>query len=702
MNNLSTGYGINNGTRIRQNGSEFSITNNSGPVRLGTDFNTRLAITSAGLVGINTLAPSTQLDVNGQIRMQGGSPGAGKVLTSDASGLATWTTPSITSAAGTTNYIPKYTPNGNTLGNSALIDNGNGLHYGRTSQGSFFGIPYGAQFRDHAAFLFSIFGYEGKQNTGTFLVLEDSSASKDRGIYFQNHTTNPGMYNDSIGYIGHSTANNKLNVGNALGQGLEVNLKDGRMGNFNSTTSSKSEFSILGSRDTAGYFTSSSTNGLINGILRAEYTGSTTSDHVAMYGKSTPVSGYGIGLTGEGNWIGMRGISNTGGLAGVYGYGYSTTTGVSGASENGVGVSGSTSFSNSPTAIAVNANASFGKGIGVRALADSNQAGLFTAGNADYSGALNNGIIRGEYTGTSNQDAVGVYGKSTPPSTIYGIGVKGEGNWYGVQGISSNYYGVYGIGTYGVYGIGSLGSTITRYGVFGTASGATTNYAGYFNGTLYATTGTFGTKPFMIDHPLDPTNKYLRHSSIESNDMMNLYNGNITTDANGYATVEMPDYFEALNENFKYQLTVIGTFAQAIIKEEITNNKFVIQTSQPNVKVSWQVSGVRHDAVAKKYPVIVEEMKPEGQKGLYLEPEAFGQPKEMGANNPERIKKENQVNSSFDYKADTERLREKSKSDYLEMQRREELKKEAQKNWKQQEVPKSNLKGTTPAFSRNK
>ena len=42
---------------------------------------------------------------------------------------------------------------------------------------------------------------------------------------------------------------------------------------------------------------------------------------------------------------------------------------------------------------------------------------------------------------------------------------------------------------------------------------------------------TAGVKTFRIDHPLDPENKYLSHSSVESPDVMNIYNGNITTDS---------------------------------------------------------------------------------------------------------------------------------------------------------------------------
>ncbi|RSK48022.1 hypothetical protein [Hymenobacter rigui] len=44
-------------------------------------------------VGIGVTDASTALEVNGQVKISGGSPGAGKVLTSDASGLATWQTP---------------------------------------------------------------------------------------------------------------------------------------------------------------------------------------------------------------------------------------------------------------------------------------------------------------------------------------------------------------------------------------------------------------------------------------------------------------------------------------------------------------------------------------------------------------------------------------------------------------------------------
>jgi hypothetical protein len=112
--------------------------------------------------------------------------------------------------------------------------------------------------------------------------------------------------------------------------------------------------------------------------------------------------------------------------------------------------------------------------------------------------------------------------------------------------------------------------------------------------------------------------------------MMNIYNGTITTDARGEAVVELPAYFEALNRDFRYQLTVIGRFAQAIVAEEIEGNRFTIRTDQPNVKVSWQVTGIRQDPWAEANRIVVEQDKPPEERGSYLHPGAYGQPESLG------------------------------------------------------------------------
>jgi hypothetical protein len=139
------------------------------------------------------------------------------------------------------------------------------------------------------------------------------------------------------------------------------------------------------------------------------------------------------------------------------------------------------------------------------------------------------------------------------------------------------------------------------------------------------------TKPagsFKIDHPLDPANRYLYHSFVESPDMMNIYNGSVTLDARGEATVEMPQWFEALNRDFQYQLTCIGGYAPVYIADELKNNSFRIAGGKPGMKISWQVTGVRQDAWANAHRIAVEEDKPASERGFYLHPEVFGLPQE--------------------------------------------------------------------------
>ncbi len=140
---------------------------------------------------------------------------------------------------------------------------------------------------------------------------------------------------------------------------------------------------------------------------------------------------------------------------------------------------------------------------------------------------------------------------------------------------------------------------------------------------------TKGGLAFRIDHPLDPENKYLSHSGIESPDMMNIYNGNVRLDANGEAWVELPDWFEALNQDFRYQLTCIGGFAPVYVAQEIQNNRFQIAGGTPGMKVSWQVTGIRHDPYAEAHRIPVEEEKPPEERGTYLHPVEYGKPETL-------------------------------------------------------------------------
>ena len=134
-----------------------------------------------------------------------------------------------------------------------------------------------------------------------------------------------------------------------------------------------------------------------------------------------------------------------------------------------------------------------------------------------------------------------------------------------------------------------------------------------------------------IDHPLDPQNKYLHHASVGSPELKNVYDGVVVLDSEGEAQVPLPEWFEALNRDFRYQLTAIGAPAPRLhIAEEISGNQFKIAGGQPGMKVSWQVTGIRQDAVAKARTVPVEMEKSAAERGRYLQPEVFGEPAEKG------------------------------------------------------------------------
>lgn len=165
---------------------------------------------------------------------------------------------------------------------------------------------------------------------------------------------------------------------------------------------------------------------------------------------------------------------------------------------------------------------------------------------------------------------------------------------------------------YGVYGTGGL------YGVFS-------------NGNLSAS----GTKSFRIDHPSDPENKYLLHYCAESPEPLNVYSGNVTTDANGEAWIQLPPYFDAINKDFRYGLTVVDdgdstSFVQVKVAREIRNNRFKIRTSVGATRVSWEVKGTRNDPWMRQHGTPVEVEKSKSERGTYQHPELYGQPREKG------------------------------------------------------------------------
>ena len=262
-------------------------------------------------------------------------------------------------------------------------------------------------------------------------------------------------------------------------------------------------------------------------------------------------------------------------------------------------------------------------------------------------------LSEGRITNAAVQSADGILGRVVNDPGFDGIayrtGVSGIAE-YGVEsaGVTGRAgygeqksFGVYGFATglssetYGVFGeANGVDLAATLYGVYGRTTGlvSATSYAGYFAGNVHVT-GTLskGGGSFKIDHPLDPANRYLYHSFVESPDMKNVYDGVAKLDGNGEAWVELPEWFESLNRDFRYQLTALDVAAPGLhVADRISGNRFRIAGGEPGMEVSWQVTGIRKDAFAEKHRIPVEEEKPPQEMGKYLHPDAFGLPETAG------------------------------------------------------------------------
>ena len=248
-------------------------------------------------------------------------------------------------------------------------------------------------------------------------------------------------------------------------------------------------------------------------------------------------------------------------------------------------------------------------------------------------------------------------------SNATGTGISGTGRVYGIDGfstvgiggrfrtsssatnavalqgtITSTTAGAFSAAVRGINngtsfsGIGVYGSHAgSGWGIYGTsASGLAGAFVGDVSivGTLSKSGGSF-----KIDHPQDPENMFLSHSFVESPDMKNIYDGVIILNKQGQAIVTLPSYFNALNQDFRYQLTTIGSYAPVYILSKIESsqdaNSFIIAGGTPNLEVSWMVTGIRHDAWANQNRIPIEEYKSNSEKGKYLNPDSFGKPKEL-------------------------------------------------------------------------
>lgn len=255
-------------------------------------------------------------------------------------------------------------------------------------------------------------------------------------------------------------------------------------------------------------------------------------------------------------------------------------------------------------------------------------AGVFGSGTVGVAG-----VCTGATTAPSER--VGVYGTGSNGGSLGGIGVHGATDTNaGVLGEALSGAGLAGFSSSGV---GVRGVAGQGFGVVGISNGIGVlgwggDDAGLFLGNVEVT-GTLskGGGGFVIDHPLDPANKVLRHSFVESPDMKNLYDGIAICDAHGEAIVDLPAWFDALNAEFRYQLTAVGAPGPGLfIAEEIAQHRFKIAGGSAGLKVSWQVTATRRDAWAKAHRLVVEEDKAADRRGRYLHPQEHGHGRDLG------------------------------------------------------------------------
>jgi trimeric autotransporter adhesin len=282
---------------------------------------------------------------------------------------------------------------------------------------------------------------------------------------------------------------------------------------------------------------------------------------------------------------------------------------------------------------------------------------------------LNSDVGNGASAITANQNDSNssdiTFGVNASTASSNGVGVKGTSGTSSIEGTGGEAAGVWGDSGSNIFGTGVLGTADDGMAVVASSnSGSDTSTATIqgFNGSSTAGALVFLTfsgaggncsidvganlscsgkitgivSDFKLDHPQDPANKYLVHTSVQSSEMMNIYTGNIVLDANGAATIQLPSWFQAENADFRYQLTAIGSFSPVYVAQEIQDNQFKIAGGNSGQKISWQVTGVRQDAYAKANPLVVEQEKTGAAKGRYLAPALFGQPGSQAISNARR------------------------------------------------------------------
>jgi hypothetical protein len=279
--------------------------------------------------------------------------------------------------------------------------------------------------------------------------------------------------------------------------------------------------------------------------------------------------------------------------------------------ETGVAISGN-ALNATGTAIGIGVSATTQSGNAgefqsVRAIGVVGSAGLPDGGNPDFQGI---GVQGNSTGGTAVQGnstgGTAVQGNSTGGTAVQGNSTGGTAGLFTnsiAEDLTANNNPALDVGTTGTGVAASVHIDNVSSSAFALeATTAGTASAAYFSNPkggdeatiwvvppqpggnaafLFGNVDVLGTlnaeaKNFVIDHPLDPANKYLTYASIESSEQACVYSGNIVLDDKGEAVVNLPVWVEALNEDFRYQLTCVGRSAPVYIADEVANNQFCI------------------------------------------------------------------------------------------------------------------------------
>ncbi len=220
-------FGFLNGNEILYNNGNqlelhqiLSIWSNTVPLNF---YNQSAVIFNAGNVGIGTASPSAKLEVNGTVKITDGTQGLNKVLTSDASGFASWQSTSATAWS--------------LLGNAGTVDGTNfmgttdnvPLNFMVNNQESGRIDPNGPVFLGYQS------GYNNSSVGSSFIGYQsgysNTSGTENTSLGYQAlYSNNTGDYNTAIGF---QTLQNSTAQGYNTGIGCIV-LKNNTSGNWNS------------------------------------------------------------------------------------------------------------------------------------------------------------------------------------------------------------------------------------------------------------------------------------------------------------------------------------------------------------------------------------------------------------------------------------------------------------------------------------